>query len=238
MSQILHGSATTTEAIRRAIQHSQESLRALSKRYGVNQKTIAKWKARTSVADRPTGPKEPKSTVLSLEDRSSSPFGGTHADSDAGTSESDAVSLPAVRRGSRRAAAVEGIRWPNGPSCPHCGVVNEATELKGKATRPGVYKCNACKKQFTATVGTVYERSHIPLHKWLLATRLLCSSKKGMSAHQLWRMLGFGSYKTAWFLAHRIREGMRDDSHLPEGGFGGANKVVEADETYIGGKAK
>ena len=132
----------------------------------------------------------------------------------------------------------EGIRWPNGAVCPHCGVVGEATELKGKATRPGVYKCNACKKQFTATVGTVYERSHIPLHKWLLATRLLCASKKGMSAHQLWRMLGFGSYKTAWFMAHRIRKGMRDDSHLPEGGFGGANKVVEADETYIGGKAR
>ena len=132
----------------------------------------------------------------------------------------------------------EGIRWPHGPVCPHCGVVNEATELKGKSTRPGLYKCRPCGKQFTATVGTAYERSHIPLHKWLLATRLLCSSKKGMSAHQLWRMLGFGSYKTAWFMAHRIREGMRDDSHLPEGGLGGANKAVEADETWIGGKAR
>ncbi len=132
----------------------------------------------------------------------------------------------------------EGVRWPEGPVCPHCGVVNEATELKGKSTRPGLYKCRPCGKQFTATVGTTYERSHIPLHKWLLATRLLCSSKKGMSAHQLWRMLGFGSYKTAWFMAHRIREGMIDSSHKAEGGLGGANKVVEADESYVGGKAR
>jgi len=132
----------------------------------------------------------------------------------------------------------EAIRWPNGPICPHCGVIDEATELKGKSTRPGVWKCRACAKPFTATVGTAYERSHIPLHKWLLATHILCASKKGMSAHQLWRMLGFGSYKTAWFMAHRIREGMRDDSHKSEGGLGGANKVVEADETYLGGKAK
>ncbi len=132
----------------------------------------------------------------------------------------------------------EGVRWPNGPVCPHCGVVDQATELKGKSTRPGVYKCRPCAKPFSATVGTVYERSHIPLHKWLLATRLLCSSKKGMSARQLWRMLGFGSYKTAWFMAHRICEGMNDDSHKATGGLGGANKAVEADESYLGGKAK
>src|SRR4051812_46199140 len=92
----------------------------------------------------------------------------------------------------------EGQRWPDGPICPHCGSVNNATEMKGKSTRPGVYKCKDCRKQFTATVGTLYERSHIPIHKWLLATRLLCASKKGMSAHQLWRQLGFGSYRTAW----------------------------------------
>jgi transposase-like protein len=128
----------------------------------------------------------------------------------------------------------EAIRWPDGPECPHCGVVGEATELKGKSTRAGVYKCRSCEKPFTATIGTVYERSHIPLHKWLLATHLLCASKKGISAHQLWRMLGFGSYRTAWFMAHRIREGMREA--LPEGGLGGANKVVEIDETYVGGK--
>ena len=123
----------------------------------------------------------------------------------------------------------EALRWPQGPECPHCGTVDEATELKGKSTRPGVYKCRACEKPFTAMIGTAYERSHIPLHKWLLATHLLCASKKGISAHQLWRMLGFGSYRTAWFMAHRIREGMREE--LPEGGLGGANKVVEIDET-------
>ncbi|WP_439573497.1 IS1595 family transposase [Phreatobacter sp.] len=132
----------------------------------------------------------------------------------------------------------EAIRWPNGPVCPHCKAEGQATELKGKSTRPGVYKCRACSKPFTATIGTVYERSHIPLHKWLLATHLLCSSKKGMSAHQLFRMLGFGSYRTAWFMAHRIREGMTDTSHKTTGGLGGANKVVEVDESYVGGKAK
>jgi hypothetical protein len=102
--------------------------------------------------------------------------------------------------------------------------------------RGGVYKCKACRKPFTATIGTLYERSHIPLHKWLLATHLMCSSKKGMSAHQLWRNLGFGSYRTAWFMAHRIREGMREVK-LP-GSMGGEGKFVEADETYVGGKAK
>ena len=128
----------------------------------------------------------------------------------------------------------EALRWPDGPICPHCGSVDNAAELKGKSTRPGVYKCRDCRKPFTATIGTLYERSHIPLHKWLLATHLLCSSKKGMSAHQLWRMLGFGSYRTAWFMAHRIREGMREARIV--GQFGGDGEVVEADETYIGGK--
>jgi len=129
----------------------------------------------------------------------------------------------------------EAIRWPDGPECPHCGVVGEATELKGKSTRPGLYKCRACQKPFTATMGTLYEKSHIPLHKWLLATHLLCCSKKGMSAHQLWRMLGFGSYRTAWFMAMRIREGMRSAKVDPIGGEG---KTVEADTTYIGGKER
>lgn len=137
-------------------------------------------------------------------------------------------------------AHFEAIRWPNGPHCPHCGNADSSriTKLQGKSTRPGVHKCKECEKPFTATIGTVYERSHIPLHKWLLATHILCSSKKGVSAHQLWRMLGFGSYRTAWFMAHRIREGMRDDSHKSTGGLGGANKVVEADESFVGGKAK
>src|SRR5664279_6035930 len=128
----------------------------------------------------------------------------------------------------------EAIRWPDGPVCPHCGVVGEATELQGKSTRPGLYKCRACQKPFTATMGTLYERSHIPLHKWLLATHLMTASKKGMSSLQLHRMLGFGSYRTAWFMAHRIREGMAPTKKA--GPLGGHGKIVEADTTYIGGK--
>lgn len=133
----------------------------------------------------------------------------------------------------------ERLRWPDGPVCPHCGTVDQATEMKGKSTRAGLYKCRACRRPFTATMGTLYERSHIPLHKWLLATHLLCSSKKGISAHQLWRMLGFGSYRTAWFMAHRIREGMRE-LFADDGSdkMGGPGKTVEADETYVGGKDK
>lgn len=126
---------------------------------------------------------------------------------------------------------LEAVRWPNGPVCPHCGVVNSATLMKGKAHRPGLYQCKECEKQFSVTVGTLYERSHIPLNKWLLATHLLCSSKKGISAHQLYRDLGFGSYRTAWFMAHRIREGMRGGALSPLGGEG---KTVEVDETFIG----
>src|ERR1700677_5268731 len=126
----------------------------------------------------------------------------------------------------------ETLRWPDGPICPFCGTVNEATELQGKSTRPGLYKCRPCQKPFTATIGTLYERSHIPLHKWLLATHLMVSSKKGISAHQLFRMLGFGSYRTAWFMAHRIREAMDGgDVTPPMGSDGGA---VEVDETFIG----
>lgn len=133
-------------------------------------------------------------------------------------------------------AHLEALRWPNGPICPHCGDVDNATKLEGKSTRPGVYKCKSCRKPFSVTVGTLFERSKIPLNKWVLATHLLTSSKKGMSAHQLHRMLGV-TYKTAWFMAHRIREAMRphDDKQGP---LGGQNKVVEADETYVGGKAK
>ena len=122
---------------------------------------------------------------------------------------------------------------PNGPLCPHCGNSDPAkiTGLKGKAHRAGVYQCNECRDQFTVTVGTVFERSKIPLNKWVLATHLLCASKKGMSAHQLHRMLGV-TYKTAWFMCHRIREAMAD--RKPEGPLGGPDTIVEADETYIG----
>lgn len=139
--------------------------------------------------------------------------------------------------------------WPNGPVCPHCGTVNEATLLKrgtkprknvperAQPARDGLYQCNACREPFTVTVGTLYERSHIPLHKWLAATHLLMASKKGMSAMQIHRLLSV-SYKSAWFMCHRIRESLRElhpDVITPLGGEG---KTVEADETFIGGKEK
>jgi transposase-like protein len=129
---------------------------------------------------------------------------------------------------------LEAIHWPHGPFCPHCGNADETriVKLQGKSTRPGVYKCNECRKPFSVTVGTVFERSHIGLHKWVLASHLMASSKKGMSAHQLHRMLGV-TYKTAWFMAHRIREAMKEDVKSL-GPIGGEGKTVEADETYIG----
>lgn len=128
---------------------------------------------------------------------------------------------------------LERIQWPDGPICPHCGVIDEATLLEGDSTRPGVWKCRACEKPFSVTVGTVFERSHVPLTKWVLATELLTSSKKGISSHQLSRMLGV-TYKTAWFMAHRIREAFKPSGQQTP--MGGEGKVVEADETYLGGK--
>lgn len=131
---------------------------------------------------------------------------------------------------------LEAQLWPAGPICPHCGVVDKATLLKGKSTRPGVYKCQECAQPFTVTVGTLYERSKVPLNKWLAATHLLMASKKGMSAMQIGRMLDL-PYKTAWFLMHRIRESLRPFG-ADAGPLGGKGKTVEADETYVGGKAK
>jgi transposase-like protein len=127
---------------------------------------------------------------------------------------------------------LEDLQWPDGVVCPHCGCVGNSTKLQGKKHRAGVWKCNDCRKQFTVTVGTVFENSHIPLHTWLYATHLLCSSKKGISAHQLHRTLGV-TYKTALFMAHRIREAMSPNglSRKLGGGIGG---TVEADETFIG----
>lgn len=127
-------------------------------------------------------------------------------------------------------AHLESLQWANGRVCPHCGTVDNSVALKGKSTRPGVYKCRDCRKPFSVTVGTLFERSHVPLNKWLLAVHLLCSSKKGMSSHQLMRSLGV-TYKTAWFMAHRIREAMRDDTPFPMGGEG---TPVEVDEAFIG----
>ncbi len=131
----------------------------------------------------------------------------------------------------------EVVRWPNGPYCPFCGSFDRVAKLGGKSMGPGWYHCSDCRKKFTALVGTLYHRSHIPLHKWLLATRLMCASKKGMSAHQLSRMLGM-TYKSAWFMAHRIREAMREAPLPGTDPLGGVGKPVEVDETYVGGKAR
>jgi len=132
--------------------------------------------------------------------------------------------------------ALEAVRWPNGPVCPHCGSTgDDVARLEGKSSRPGLLYCNGCKGQFTVTVGTVFERSKIPLTKWWLAAHLLNSSKKGISAHQMHRTLGV-TYKTAWFMMHRLREAVRELN--PTGPLGGEGKTVEIDETYIGGKDK
>jgi transposase-like protein len=128
---------------------------------------------------------------------------------------------------------LESVNWPEGPFCPHCGEFENVTRLQGKSHRAGLIQCNSCLKNFTVTVGTVFERSKVPLNKWMLATYLLASSKKGMSAHQIHRMLGV-TYKTAWFMMHRIREAMKDDG-AP---LGGPGKVVESDEAFVGGSKK
>lgn len=128
---------------------------------------------------------------------------------------------------------LEAIRWPKGPYCPHCGNADPdtVTKMEGKSHRAGLYQCNACREPFTVTVGTVMERSHVPLNKWVLGFHLMAASKKGVSAHQLMRTLGLGSYRTAWFMAHRIREAMKETTPEPMGGSG---KIIEADETYYG----
>jgi transposase-like protein len=125
---------------------------------------------------------------------------------------------------------LEGILWPHGPACPHCGVIGHSYETK----RPGVFRCaeKECRKDFTVTMKTVMERSHIALHKWLQGFHLMASSKKGVSAHQLHRTLGI-TYRSSWFMAHRIREAMRAGGLAPMGGEG---SIVEIDESYIGRK--
>jgi transposase-like protein len=130
---------------------------------------------------------------------------------------------------------LESVLWPQGPACPHCGVTEDRiTKLQGKSTRPGVYKCKDCRKPFSVTVGTVMERSHIPLTKWLMAAHFMANAKKSMSAMQLQRHIGT-NYETAWFLFHRLREAATE---IGLGPIGGKNKVVEGDETFVGGKAK
>src|SRR5713226_1881544 len=146
---------------------------------------------------------------------------------------------------------LEAQRWPDGPVCPHCGLVGEAYRITPKAKPPiktkqskseatkrirkprqGLWKCAGCRKPFTVTVGTIFEDSHITLNKWVIAVHLLCASKKGMSAHQLHRMLGV-TYKSAWFMAHRIRYGMSQEPLASK-----LSGVVEMDEVYIGGKRR
>lgn len=142
------------------------------------------------------------------------------------------VTLPIYNDEDAARQHLEATLWPNGPVCPHCGNadVTKITRMEGEAHRPGLMNCRECRKQFSVTVGTVFERSHVPLHKWVLATHLMAASKKGISAHQLHRMLGV-AYRTAWFMAHRIREAMIDTAPAPLGGKG---KVVEVDETLTG----
>lgn len=120
--------------------------------------------------------------------------------------------------------------WPEGPICPHCGGIDRISPMKGKSTRIGTYKCYQCRKPFTVKVGTVFEASHVPMRLWLQAMFLMCSSKKGISSNQLHRTLGV-TLKTAWFMAHRIREAMRV---VGVGPLGGSGAVVEADETFYG----
>ena len=126
---------------------------------------------------------------------------------------------------------LESVRWPRGPVCPHCGAVDRISKLNGQAHRPGVYDCCHCRDQFTVTVGTVFESSKISLDKWLFAAALMASSKKGVSSKQVERMLGV-TYKTAWFMTHRLREAMKS----PGGIMGSGGQTIEADETFIGRK--
>jgi transposase-like protein len=129
-------------------------------------------------------------------------------------------------------AHLEAIRWPDGPVCPHCGSLDKVYRLSGKSHRPGLIHCNNCDGSFTVTTGSVMESSHVPLNKWVLAYRLMAGSKKGISAHQMHRTISV-TYKTAWFMCHRIRESMRDAAPTPMGGEG---KIIESDEAYWGTK--
>src|SRR5690606_28429343 len=139
---------------------------------------------------------------------------------------------------------LEALHWPEGPICPHCGSLNarRLPPQKGRKTkahpegalRKGVVQCNDCRQQFTVTVGTVFESSKVGLHKWLYVNHVLCSSKKGTSAHQIARNIGV-TYKTAWFMMHRIREAMKE---VDAGPLGGYSETIEVDETFVGGKVK
>src|SRR6266700_2248781 len=144
------------------------------------------------------------------------------------------LSHPVYHDEERARLYLQEVRWPDGVFCPFCGILDDIKPLGGESMGPGWFYCPACQDKFTVRVGSIMERSHIPLSKWLLAFRLMASSKKGFSAHQLHRTLGV-TYKTAWFMEHRIRECMNGGGLAP---MGGAGKVVEADETYIGRNTK
>jgi transposase-like protein len=144
------------------------------------------------------------------------------------------LSKPIFHDATKAREWLEKELWPTGPICPKCGVVDQATLMKGESHRPGLYQCNACRKPFTVSVGTLYERSQVPLNKWFAATHLMMASKKGMSALQVGRLLGL-SKKTAWFLCHRIRESLRE---INPDMLGGEGKTVEIDESFVGGLEK
>lgn len=159
-----------------------------------------------------------------------------------------ALSAPHLQNEEAAFAYVEAKLWPAGPVCAHCGVIDRAGKLTGLRTKAskknpdgkpvvGLWKCYACREQFTVRVGTVFESSHVPLHVWLQVIYLICSSKKGISTRQLQRTLG-GSMKTAWFLGHRVREAMKEVRDLFTEPTGGAGRTIEADDTRIGGKAE
>lgn len=140
------------------------------------------------------------------------------------------LNQPQFQNADKAREYLEALRWPNGAICPHCGSVERISKMGGKSTRAGAYKCYNCREQFTVTVGTLFERSKVGLHIWLQAVHLICAAKNGMSSMELHRLLGV-TQKTAWFMAHRIREAMKPESGGLLGGNGG---VVEADETFWG----
>jgi transposase-like protein len=153
----------------------------------------------------------------------------------------DLVEVSALTEDQAR-ETIERIRWPNGPVCPHCGSSESITKFRPRrereqtpsgGAREGVFRCNACEQQFTVTVGTIFESSHIPLRSWLIAFAMMCASKKGLSALQIQRQLGIGSYRTAWFMCHRIRAAMKREPMASM-----LNGTVEVDETYVGGKPR
>ncbi len=134
-------------------------------------------------------------------------------------------------------AYVESKLWPTGPVCPHCGVIGKASRRGGKSSRPGLWKCYACRKEFTVRIGSIFESSHVPMHVWLQITYVMCSSKKGFPTRQIQRTLNC-SMKTAWFLGHRVRECMKEARDLFTPQIGGAGKTLEADDTFIGGSGE